>query len=51
MDFCAERFERRLLIRRSRSDHSRRAYYFAFAPADASLSDLAGAAGLRRTIE
>ena len=48
---CDERFERWLLIRRSRSDHSKRAYYFAFAPAGASLADLAGVAGLRWTIE
>jgi len=48
---CDERFERWLLIRRSRSDHSKRAYYFAFAPAGTSLADLAGVAGLRWTIE
>jgi SRSO17 transposase len=48
---CDERFERWLLIRRSRSDPSKRAYYFAFAPYAASLADLAGVAGLRWTIE
>jgi SRSO17 transposase len=48
---CNERFERWLLIRRNRSDPSKRAYYFAFAPHGASLADLAGVAGLRWTIE
>jgi SRSO17 transposase len=48
---CDERFERWLLIRRSRRDPSKRAYYLAFAPAGAMLADLAGVAGLRWTIE
>jgi len=48
---CDQRFERWLLIRRSRRDPSQQAYYLAFAPAGASLADLAGVAGLRWTIE
>lgn len=46
-----EGFERWLLIRRSRSDAQDRAYYFAFAPTGTTLAELAGAAGLRWTIE
>lgn len=44
-------FERWLLIRRSRHDPDAMAYYFAHAPQGTSLAELAGAAGLRWTIE
>lgn len=44
-------FERWLLIRRSRRDRQDHAYYLVFAPADTDLAELAGAAGLRWTIE
>lgn len=44
-------FERWLLIRRSRRDPGARAYYLVFAPAGTGLAELAGAAGLRWTIE
>jgi SRSO17 transposase len=44
-------FERWVLIRRSRKDPDEQAYYLVFAPAGASLAELAGAAGLRWTIE
>lgn len=44
-------FERWLLIRRSRHDASERAYYLAFTRAGTTLAELAGAAGLRWTIE
>src|SRR3954468_5549879 len=44
-------FEHWLLIRRSRREPDQRAYYFAFAPVGVSLGELAGAAGLRWTIE
>src|SRR5215216_1559598 len=44
-------FEHWLLIRRSRREPDKRAYYFAFAPVGVSLGELAGAAGLRWTIE
>jgi len=44
-------FEHWLLIRRSRREPDQRAYSFAFAPAGVSLGELAGAAGLRWTIE
>ena len=40
-----------LLIRRSRKDKTDRAYYVVFAPAEASLADLARVAGRRWTIE
>ena len=40
-----------MLIRRSRRDPPDRAYYVVFAPAGTSLAELAGAAGLRWTIE
>jgi SRSO17 transposase len=40
-----------LLIRRSRNDKTDRAYYVVFAPAEASLADLARVAGRRWTIE
>jgi SRSO17 transposase len=43
--------ERWLLVRRSRSDHKALAYYFVFAPAGTDLAEMAGAAGLRWTIE
>jgi SRSO17 transposase len=44
-------FERWLLIRRNRRDPAERAYYLVFARAGTTLADLAGAAGLRWTIE
>lgn len=44
-------FKRWLLVRRSRRDPAALAYYTAFAPAGTSLAELAGAAGLRWTIE
>jgi len=44
-------FERFLLIRRSRRDPERRAYYLVFCPAGTTLAELAGVAGLRWTIE
>ena len=46
-----EGFERWLLIRRSRRDPEAMAYYFAYAPEGTSLAELAGAAGLRWSIE
>ena len=46
-----ERFERWLLIRRSGQDGQDCAYYLVFAPAGSDLAELAGAAGLRWTIE
>jgi SRSO17 transposase len=44
-------FERWLLIRRNRRDPEARAYYLVLAPAGSGLAELAGAAGLRWTIE
>src|SRR3954447_4790968 len=44
-------FEPWLLIRRSRREPDKRASYFVFAPVGVSLGELAGAAGLRWTIE
>jgi len=44
-------FERWLLIRRNRKAPDKQAYYFVFAPKGATLAELAGAAGLRWTIE
>jgi SRSO17 transposase len=44
-------FERWVLIRRNRRDPQDRAYYLVFAPAGTELAELAGAAGLRWTIE
>jgi SRSO17 transposase len=44
-------WERWLLIRRSRREPNARAYYFVFAPVGTELSELAGAAGLRWTVE
>lgn len=46
-----EGYARYVLIRRSRSDPSALSYYLVFAPAEAALMELAGAAGLRWTIE
>jgi SRSO17 transposase len=46
-----EGFERWLLIRKSRHDPEALAFYFAYAPQGTSLAELAGAAGLRWTIE
>lgn len=46
-----EGFARYVLIRRSRSDPHALSFYLVFAPADATLMELAGAAGLRWTIE
>ena len=46
-----EGFERWLLVRRSRRDPEALAFYFAYAPEGTSLAELAGAAGLRWTIE
>src|ERR1700760_4176843 len=46
-----EGFERWVLIRRSRQDPEACAYYLVFAPAGSELAELAGAAGLRWTIE
>jgi SRSO17 transposase len=47
----AAEFERWVLIRRNRQAPDQRAYYFAFAPKGTTLAELAGAAGLRWTIE
>lgn len=44
-------WQRWLLIRRSRREPEALAYYFVFAPAGAELCELAGAAGLRWTVE
>ena len=44
-------FERCLLIRRNRKDPDKQAYYLVFALKGATLAELAGAAGLRWTIE
>lgn len=44
-------FERWLLIRRNRKEPGKLAYYFVFAPKGCALAELAGAAGLRWTIE
>jgi SRSO17 transposase len=46
-----EGFERWVLIRRSRTKPQERAYYLVFAPSATSLAELAGAGGLRWTIE
>lgn len=48
---CDEGFERWVLIRRNRREPDKRAYYLVFAPKGTSLAELAGAAGLRWTIE
>jgi len=44
-------WERWILIRRNRRDPAKKAYYFVFSPAGTTLAELAGAAGLRWTIE
>ncbi len=44
-------WQRWLLIRRSRKDPKKRAYYLVFCPAGTTLAELAGAAGLRWIIE
>lgn len=44
-------YRRWVLIRRSRSDPDKRAFYMVFAPDAVTLAELAGAAGLRWTIE
>ena len=44
-------FERWVLFRRNRRDPQDRAYYLVFAPRGTSVAELAGAAGLRWTIE
>ena len=44
-------FAKWLLVRRSRRDPDAIAYYFAFAPAETGLAELAAAAGLRWAIE
>ncbi len=46
-----ENWTRWLLIRRNRNDATKQAYYFVFCPAGTTLAELAGAAGLRWTIE
>ena len=48
---CDDGRERWLLIRRSRNDPNKRAYSLVFCPQDTTLAELAGAAGLRWTIE
>src|SRR4051794_27481271 len=48
---AAPGFEHWLLIRRSRREPDKRAYSFVFAPVGVSLGELAGAAGLRWTID
>ena len=44
-------FERWILIRRNRNSPEERAYYFVFSRSGTTLAELAGAAGLRWTIE
>ena len=46
-----EGWEHCLLVRRSRSDPQKLAYYMVFCPVGTDLAELAGAAGLRWTIE
>ncbi|HET7413633.1 MAG TPA: IS701 family transposase [Pararhizobium sp.] len=46
-----EGFERWLMIRRSRKEPEKLAYYLVFAPEGTAFAELAGAAGLRWTIE
>lgn len=48
---AGEGFERWLLFRRNRREPDKLAYYLAFAPQATALAELAGAAGLRWTIE
>jgi SRSO17 transposase len=44
-------FERWLMVRRNRKEPEKRAYYLVFAPEDTTFAELAGAAGLRWTVE
>nr|WP_245423077.1 transposase [Neorhizobium huautlense] len=46
-----EGYARYVLIRKSRTDPHALSYYLVFAPSEATLAELAGAAGLRWTIE
>jgi SRSO17 transposase len=46
-----EGFERSMLIRRNRKEPDKQAYYLILAPKGTTLAELAGAAGLRWTIE
>lgn len=46
-----EDFERWVLFRRNRKDSTELAFYFVFAPKGAALAEIAGAAGLRWTVE
>ena len=46
-----EGFEHWLLVRRKRAKSAEKAYYLVFAPPGSTLAELAGAAGLRWTIE
>jgi SRSO17 transposase len=48
---CDDDFEHWVLIRQRRHEPDQRAYYLAFAPKGTTLAELAGAAGLRWTIE
>ena len=48
---CDSQWERWLLIRCNRHDPDKLAYYFTFCPAGTSLAEMAGAAGLRWTVE
>jgi len=48
---CDPAFEHWVLIRRSRKEPDKRAYYLVFARAGTTLAELAGAAGLRWTVE
>lgn len=48
---CDAQWERWLLIRRSRRDPAKQAYYLVSAPIGTALAELAGVAGLRWTIE
>jgi len=48
---CRQGWEHRLLVRRSRSDPRKLAYHLVFCPVGTDLAEVAGAAGLRWTIE
>ena len=48
---CPDGWERWVLVRQSRKDPDKRAYYLVFCPAGTALAELAGVAGLRWTIE
>ena len=48
---CDADWERWILVRRNRQDQDKRAYYLVFAPTGTTLAELAGAAGLRWTVE